>query len=73
MAKGEVVVRKDSFGYCYHIKESNFGQLLRDIPSKKRKMLCINDTSNTINFDEKVEKVKEAFEKLLPNKSSFEK
>ncbi|MBO5909113.1 MAG: Stealth CR1 domain-containing protein [Clostridia bacterium] len=73
MAKGEVTVRKDSFGYCYHIKESNFADLCRDIPSKKYKMLCINDTSNTVDFDAKVIKVKEAFDKLLPEKSSFEK
>ena len=73
MAKGDVSVRSWKFANCYHIKESNFASLLREIPAKKRKMLCINDTANTINFDEKVIKVKEAFEKLLPEKSSFEK
>ena len=73
MAKGEVTVRKDNFAYCYHVKETNFKRLLRDIPSKNKKMLCINDTSKTIDFDDKVIKVKEAFELLLPDKSSFEK
>ena len=72
MAKGQVSVRSWKFAYCYHVKESNFDALLKDIPSKKRKMLCINDTSKTEDFDTKVVKVKEAFEKLLPEKSSFE-
>ena len=72
IAKGNVSVRKDSFCYCYHVKEQNFKDLLKDIPSKKHKMLCINDTSKTTDFEDKKEKVKEAFEKLLPEKSSFE-
>ena len=73
MAKGEVAVRRDDFAYCYHVKESNFERLCKDIPSGRRKMLCINDTSKTIDFDTKVKRVKEAFNKLLPEKSSFEK
>ena len=73
MAKGDVSVRSWKFAYCYHLQEENFAELCKDIVSKKHQMLCINDTANTINFDEKVAKVKEAFEKLLPKKSSFEK
>ncbi len=73
MAKGQVSVRKDSFCYCYHIKETNFGALCKDIPSKKRKMLCINDTAKTENFEDKKKRVKAAFDKLLPEKSKFEK
>ena len=73
MAKGQVSVRSWKFAHCYHVKESNFAALLEDIPSKKRKMLCINDTSKTENFEDKKEKVKVAFEKLLPEVSSFEK
>lgn len=73
MAKGQVSVRSWKFAYCYHVKESNFNALLKDILSKKRKMLCINDTANTENFEDKKEKVKVAFDKLLPEASSFEK
>ncbi len=73
MAKGEVAVRRDDFAYCYHVKEGNFERLCKDIPSGKRKMLCINDTSKTIDFDTKVKRVKEAFNKLLPETSTFEK
>ncbi len=72
MAKGQVSVRSDKFAYCYHIKESNFTRLCEDIPSGRRKMLCINDTANTLDFESKKEKVNRAFEKLLPQKSNFE-
>ncbi|MBE6782109.1 MAG: hypothetical protein E7540_05280 [Ruminococcaceae bacterium] len=72
MAKGEVSVRSWKFAECYHIKETNFENLLKTIPLGKCKMLCINDTSKTINFEDKKIRVKEAFQKLLPEKSKFE-
>ena len=73
MAKGEVAVRKDSFAYCFHIKENNFDALCERIKSKKNKMLCINDNSNVSDFEAKKAAVIEAFEKLLPEMSSFER
>ena len=73
LADGNFEVRKDSFAYCYHIKEYNFNDLVKDIPSQKHKMLCINDTSETVDFEVKKQKVIEAFEKLLPEKSTFER
>jgi hypothetical protein len=36
-------------------------------------MVCINDTPRTLDFEAKKDKVKECFEKILPEKSSFEK
>ena len=73
LASGNFVVRKDSFAYCYHVKESNYAALLADIPSQKRRMICINDTAETLDFETKKEGVKKAFEQLLPDKCSFEK
>lgn len=73
LASGNFVVRKDSFALCYHLKEYNYQKLLSDIPSQKHKMLCINDTAETFDFEIKKQGVREAFEKLLPDKSSFEK
>ena len=73
MAKGDVSVRSDKFAYCYHIKESNFNAMLDDITSKKHKMLCLNDTQKTLDFETKKQRVKEAFNTFFPEKSSFEK
>ena len=60
-AEGNFEVRPEKFAYCYHVKESNFKALLEDIPSGKRAMLCINDTSKTKHFEEKKKKLKEVF------------
>ncbi len=72
LASGNFKVRKDSFALCYHLKENNYQKLLDDIPSKNHCMICINDTADTLDFEGKKEGVKQAFEKLLPDKCSFE-
>lgn len=72
LASGNFKVRKDSFAVCYHLKENNYHKLLEDIPSKQHCMICINDTEDTLDFENKKEGVKQAFEKLLPEKCSFE-
>lgn len=44
----------------------------KSIISKKYKLLCINDSSDIYDFDDAVNIVKSAFEKVLPNKSKYE-
>ena len=73
IAKGDVSVRSWRFSECYHVKEDNFEDLLNTISSGKCKMLCINDTSKTTDFEDKKERVKKAFELLLPESSAFER
>lgn len=72
LASGSFEVRKNGFAYCYHLKETNYRQLLDDIPSQKHSMICINDTAETTDFEVKKQGVISAFEKLLPYRSSFE-
>ena len=72
LAAGNYTVRRDSFAYCYHVKEYNYPDLCRDIPSQKHNMICINDTAETTDFEVKKQGVIDAFEKLLPEKSTFE-
>ncbi len=73
LAEGNFEVRRDSFAYCYHIKEDNYAALLEDIPSMRHRMICINDTADTLDFETKKEGVREALQKLLPERCSFEK
>ena len=66
-------MRSDKFGECFHITEDNFNRLCNALSEQKYKMVCINDTPRTLDFEAKKDKVKECFEKILPEKSSFEK
>ncbi len=60
-------------GMCFHIKDSLFEEMLGAIEKGKYKLICINDTVNTSNFELQKQQVIDAFEKLLPEKSGFEK
>lgn len=72
LCKGSYAVRSDSIGECFHIEEKNFGELIKALSVQQYKMVCINDTPRTIHFEEKKQKVKDCFEVMLPEKSSFE-
>ena len=72
LASGNFYPRTNKIGRCYHIKDQNVYDLLDSIRHQKDAMICINDTAKTVNFEEKVRLVKEAFQSVLPEKSSFE-
>ena len=72
LASGNFIVGSSKVGKCFHIKPSNFQSLLEAIACGKYKMLCVNDTVETEDFDKQKAQVIMAFEKLLPEKSKFE-
>lgn len=73
IASGKAAVRSAKVGRCFHVKEGNFESLCQSIKVGRYKMICINDTNKTENFEEKMEAVINAFAYLLPEKSTFEK
>lgn len=70
--KGNYEVRSDKFGEVFHIEEKNFEDACQAILGQKYKMVCINDTPRTINFEEKKIRINECFNKLLPERSLYE-
>ncbi len=72
LASGNFYPRRNNIGRAYHIKDKNIYGLLDVIKNGSMDMLCINDTDKTVNFEEKKQLVIQAFEKRLPQKSSFE-
>ncbi|MGN0536370.1 MAG: Stealth CR1 domain-containing protein [Acutalibacteraceae bacterium] len=73
IASGKALPRSMKIGQCFHIKDRNFQELLDALSQGRYKLVCVNDTVNTANFEQQKQQVMEAFEKLLPEKSSFEK
>jgi len=64
-----VNLHKD-FAY-FEIGDDN-RKLISCIKGKKKKMICINDTSNDADFDKAVREINEALDKDLPGKSRYE-
>jgi len=51
---------------------SNNDRLIECIEKQKCKIVCINDTEDEVDFEEHKKRILAAFEKILPEKSSFE-
>ena len=72
-ASGNFYPRTYKIGRCFHIKDNNVYGLIDAIEEGTYGMICINDTDKTVDFEGKKKLVQEAFQRRLPEKSSFEK
>lgn len=61
------------YGKEYFFHEEETERLCSDIADRKYKMICINDDSRIRNFELCTAQIREAFDRILPDKSSFEK
>ncbi len=61
----------DNFVSC--ADENTVSRLCDIIENQKHDMICINDPETPVDFDRLSETVRNAFQKILPEKSSFER
>lgn len=73
LAEGKYTVRTAKYGQCFHVDDENFEEVCCAVRTGRYNMICINDTARTTDFENKRKKVIEAFEKLLPQPSMFER
>lgn len=73
LASGNFEPRSTKFGLAFHLKNYPNEKLKRAIETNQYGMICINDTAKTTDFEKHKKMVKESFNKILPDKSSFEK
>jgi len=71
LCSGNFVPRKAGFGKLFTVGDNNTA-ILDYILRQKGKTVCINDSSVDIDFERTVSEVKQAFERILPEKSEFE-
>lgn len=60
-------------GQSFEISTSTMDDICEVIRTKKYMQICINDGEDIPNFEEMSKKLREAFNDILPDKSSFEK
>ena len=62
-----------SIGKCYSLSNDN-NNCVKAITSQSYKMICINDNGRVAieSFDKEKDIIKNAFQLILPDKSSFE-
>ncbi len=77
LVKGDFypVSMRDTKYFTISMENINNGKIFDAIATQKYKMVCLNDSEDieTIkDFEEAKQTIQESFEKILPNKSSFE-
>lgn len=70
--EGNFYPRKKKFGNYFLISNDN-KSIVNALLKHKYKVMCINDTDINVDFDKAKNEINSAFEKILPDKSSFEK
>lgn len=71
LADGNFVPITDRDKHCYHIQDSIY-EACNSVRKMKYKILCINDTGKTTDFEKFSMKICEAFEEIFPNASEYE-
>lgn len=72
IAKGEFYPLSPKVGKLFDVSR-DIGTITQAIRGKTMKMICINDSEKISDFESLQKQLTEAFETVLPNKSSFEK
>ena len=63
-------VNKDGTYYC--VQDNNISDIIDCIRQQKKSLICLNDTELTTHFENLKNGIINAFEMILPEKSSFE-
>lgn len=71
MLNGKFKPRSFKFGKVFTLKNEN-KEIYNTIEKQKYKIICIND-SDSIDFEKVKKELQNSFERILPEKSSFEK
>lgn len=72
LLKGEFHPRRHGIGKMFNMND-NIDKMVKAIKKQKYKMICINDSDEKFDFDKRKTRIIDAFEYILPEKSSFEK
>ena len=65
--------RSSLFGERINVHKSNINQCCCRIREQKLKILCVNDNERVKQFEEMKKYLQDAFETILPEKSTYER
>lgn len=73
ICQGRFYPRKASWGRHYELWEDDVEMICRDLQKGRYKVVCINDSKTDVDLEAVSGRIRESFEKILPEKSLFEK
>lgn len=72
MAEGNFVPMSSHCGLCFHMTDEKVVSVCMAIRQRQYSLICVNDTGELKNWQSAAAAVKQSFESILPEKSSFE-
>lgn len=72
LCEGKFVPRSTKFGKYFNLSNEN-SAILRYITNQSGTLICVNDMSTDIDFEKVKAELNSALDRILPEKSSFEK
>ena len=72
LCKGEFYPKR-RLGKLFPITDDNYYKIADFILRREQQIVCVNDTKDIVNYSMAKEIIEDAFEKIFPVKSSFEK
>ena len=73
LAAGEFVPRGMDDCRLMTLSDSSIGYICHDIEHRRWRMICLNDSDDIADFEAVRRQLNEAFDRLLPQKSTYEK
>lgn len=72
MAEGNFVPMSSHSGLCFHMTDEKVDSACNTIRKQQYSLICVNDTAIINDWQRAAEAVRQSFESILPEKSSFE-
>lgn len=73
LCRGEFAPRSLRDCRLLNLTDQAMEQVCRDVETGRWRMVCLNDSTEIADFDRQSERLQQAFETLLPEKSSYER
>ncbi len=73
MVTGKFTPRTTKVGHTYHVTDKNIQSMCEGIEQQRYNLVCVNDTDRLTDWEKAAEETSRSFEKILPEKSGFER
>ena len=73
ICQGNFAVRPTSWGRHWELWEDDIDRICADLMTRKYRSVCINDSKSSVDFDALKKRLRDSFERLLPEISAFER
>ena len=72
MAEGNFMPMSNKSGRCFHLNDIRVSSVCTAIRNQRYSVICVNDTGRVSDWLSAAQEIRDSFETILPERSSFE-